>query len=145
MNINWKVLYDFSSVNINWKGPSGFSSVNINLNFPYFFFFNEYKISCTVPKEIDFPWYNIKCRGENVILHGIFNVVSGFPLHFMLYRGNLDCFSNSVGCSVIPQQVSLTDYNMLWWVNLTGCKTPVSQSSWCILFRGSLDTWISVG
>ena len=27
---------------------------------------------------------------------GIFHVVSGFPLHFMLYCGHLDCFSNSV-------------------------------------------------
>ena len=31
-----------------------------------------------------------------MILRGIFHVVSGFSLHFMLYRGNLDCFSNSV-------------------------------------------------
>ena len=29
-----------------------------------------------------------------MILRGIFYVVSHFPLHFMLYRGNLDCFSN---------------------------------------------------
>ena len=49
----------------------------------------------TVPKGIDFPRYNMKCSGENVILSGIFYVVSGFPLHFMLYPGNLDCFSNS--------------------------------------------------
>ena len=25
-----------------------------------------------------------------MILRGIFHVVSGFPFHFMLYRGNLD-------------------------------------------------------
>ena len=31
-----------------------------------------------------------------MILRGIVHVVSGFALHFMLYRGNLDCFSNSV-------------------------------------------------
>ena len=41
----------------------------------------------------DFPRYIMKCSGENVILRGIFHVVTGFPLHFMLYRGNLDCFS----------------------------------------------------
>ena len=41
----------------------------------------------------------MKCSGENVILRGIFHVVSSFPLHFMLYRGNLDCFSNSVHCT----------------------------------------------
>ena len=29
---------------------------------------------------------------ENVILRGIFYVVSRFPLHFMLYRGNFDYF-----------------------------------------------------
>ena len=34
----------------------------------------------------------MKCSGENVILRGIVQVVSAFPLHFMLYRGNLDSF-----------------------------------------------------
>ena len=51
---------------------------------------------CTVPKEIYFPRYNMKCSGENVILRGIVHVVSCFPLHFMLYHGNLDYFSDSV-------------------------------------------------
>ena len=51
---------------------------------------------CTVPKLIDFPRYNMKCSGENAILRGIFHVVSCFPLHFMLYLGNLDYFSDSV-------------------------------------------------
>ena len=49
-----------------------------------------------VPKVIDFQRYSMKCSGENVILRGIFHIVSGFPLHFMLYGGNLECFSNSV-------------------------------------------------
>ena len=31
-----------------------------------------------------------------MILHGIFHVLSRFPLHFMFYPRNLDCFSNSV-------------------------------------------------
>ena len=31
-----------------------------------------------------------------MILRGIFHVVSCFPLHFMLYRGNLNYFSDSV-------------------------------------------------
>ena len=35
----------------------------------------------------------MKCSRENVILRGIVHVVSCFPLHFMLYRGNLDYFS----------------------------------------------------
>ena len=42
--------------------------------------------------------YNMKCSGDNVILRGIVHVVSGFPLHFMFYRGNFDCFSNRGGC-----------------------------------------------
>ena len=43
----------------------------------------------------------MKCSVENVILRGIFCVVSFFPLYFMLlhnvYRKNLDYFSYSVG------------------------------------------------
>ena len=53
----------------------------------------------TVPQEIDFPQYNMKCSGGNVILRGIFHVVLCFPLNFMLYRGNLYYFSNSPFCS----------------------------------------------
>ena len=61
------------------------------------FTFTEPASGChTVPKVIDFPRYNMKCSGENVILRGIVHVVSGFPLHFMFYSGNLDCFSNRV-------------------------------------------------
>ena len=55
--------------------------------------------SYTVPKVIDFPRYDMKSSRENMILREIVHVVSGFPLQFMLYRGNLDCFSNSV-CSI---------------------------------------------
>ena len=55
---------------------------------------------CTVPKEIDFPRYNMKCSRKNVILRGIVHVVSCFPLHFMLYRRNLDCFSNRVDSEI---------------------------------------------
>ena len=38
----------------------------------------------------------MKCSGEYVILRGIFHVVSRFPLHFMLYRGNFDYVLDSV-------------------------------------------------
>ena len=51
----------------------------------------------TVQKVINFQRYNMKCSGENATLRGIFHVVSRYPLYFMLYRGNFDCFSNSVG------------------------------------------------
>ena len=50
----------------------------------------------TVPKENDFLRYIMKSSGENVKLCGIFHVVSCFPLHFKLYRGNLDYFLDSV-------------------------------------------------
>ena len=52
----------------------------------------------------------MKCSGENVILRGIFHVVSSFPLHFMLYRVILDCFSNSVRrlCTAILHNVHCT-------------------------------------
>ena len=43
------------------------------------------------------PLSEMKCSGGNVILSGIFHVVSCFPLQFMLYLWNLDCFSKSVG------------------------------------------------
>ena len=34
----------------------------------------------TVPKVIDFPKNNMECSGENELIHGIFRVVSRFPL-----------------------------------------------------------------
>ena len=55
----------------------------------------------TIPKEINFPRYNMKCSGANVILRGLFLVVSCFPKHLMLYNWNLDCFSNSVRTKMI--------------------------------------------
>ena len=51
----------------------------------------------TVPKIIDFPQYNMKFSGGNEILRGIFR----FPLHFMLYHGNLEYFLESIGTSTI--------------------------------------------
>ena len=72
---------------------------------------------------IDFPRYNMKCSGENLILRGIFHVVSRLVflyVHFMLHRGNLDCFSNSV-CALfvrrLPQgwQVLMKSFNVLKW------------------------------
>ena len=54
----------------------------------------------TVPKVIDFPRYNMKCSGENVVLRGMFHEGTGFPLHFTLYCGNLDYFSNSTGIAL---------------------------------------------
>ena len=53
------------------------------------------RIAHTVLKVIDFPRYNMKFSGENVILRGIVYVVSRFPLHFMSCRRNLNFFYNS--------------------------------------------------
>ena len=58
------------------------------------------------------PRYNMKCSGEIVILRGIFHVVSGFPLHFMLYCGNLDCFSNSV--QYCQYNIQISRIETLW-------------------------------
>ena len=71
----------------------------------------------TVPKVIDFPRYNMKCSGENVILRGIFHVVSCFPLHFMLYSGNLDYFSDSAPCCVTRSKKAFCQNHYLpsWW------------------------------
>ena len=52
--------------------------------------------SYTFPKIIDFPRYNTKCSRKNEILHGIFCVVSRFPLHFVLFLGNLYYLLNCV-------------------------------------------------
>ena len=54
----------------------------------------------TVSKVFDFPRYDMKSSGENETLRGIFHVVSRFPLHFMIYRGNLDYFLDSVEHSI---------------------------------------------
>ena len=60
---------------------------------------------CTAPMVIYFPRYYTECSNENWTLGGIFRVVSRFPLHFVLYRGNLDYLWDSVA-AVGP---------MAWW------------------------------
>ena len=49
-------------------------------------------IPTTVLKVIGCPRYNTKCRGKRDTIHEIFRVVSRFPLHLVLYLGNLDYF-----------------------------------------------------
>ena len=47
----------------------------------------------TVPKIIDFPRYNKKNVARKTLYYfGIFRVVSRFPLHSVLYLGNVDYF-----------------------------------------------------
>ena len=99
------------------------------LSFPFYSFFTfALHLWSTLLKDrktfgIDFPRYNMKCSGENLILRGIFHVVSRLVflyVHFMLHRGNLDCFSNSV-CAMfvrrLPQgwQVLMKSFNVLKW------------------------------
>ena len=64
----------------------------------HFCIFQAFKnyFTYSVLNEIDFPRHDITCSRENLILRGKFQVVSCFPLHFMLYRGNLDYFLDSV-------------------------------------------------
>ena len=50
----------------------------------------------TVPKEINFPRYNMKCGMKSEIQRRILCVISRFPLHFVLYFGNFDYFFYSV-------------------------------------------------
>ena len=68
----------------------------------------------------------MKCSGENVILRGIFHVVSRFPPHFMLYRGNFDYFSNS---GVIANLTSLTP-----------CCPWSGRMSWTWRWRGTTSS-----
>ena len=85
-----------------------------------FIFSQEDKIVCfsseidlldyyTVPKVIGFPRYHMKCNGESEILRGIVHEVSCFPLHFMLYRGKMDYFSDSVYCTLYSTRTCVLD------------------------------------
>ena len=64
----------------------------------------------TVPKVINFPQYN----GQNEILGGIFHVVSRFPLHFVLYHGNLDYFLDSVVTWALSTGLTYLTYTRCW-------------------------------
>ena len=81
-----------------------------------------YPLHCTVPKEIYFPWYNMKRSRENLTvslhdgLRGIVHMVSCFPLHFMLCRGNLDYFSGSVYCMYTLDQGWAGDHNIILYM-----------------------------
>ena len=69
----------------------------------------------TVPKVIDFPRYCAKCSGENEKLRGIFQVVSSFPLHFVLYHYQED-----------PKWVGL-NIPWPWPLQWEGLRTPGSS------------------
>ena len=59
--------------------------------------FSFLTVYCTLSqrKSIFLDICTMKSSGENVILREIFHAVSCFPLYFLLYRGNLDYFSDS--------------------------------------------------
>ena len=59
----------------------------------------------TVPNIINFPRYNRKCNGEDKILRGLFQDISCFHLHFVLYRGNFDHFLDSALSKYIYQNL----------------------------------------
>ena len=91
----------------------------------------------TVTKVIDFPQYNMKCSGENVILRGIFHVVSCFLLHFMLlYIAEIWITFRTVynSCDILaqcPSVIFLRGYN----------KTQYSMKNTYILEMGIQETW----
>ena len=80
--------------------------------------------TCTIPTEIDFPRYNMKCSGDNLIQREIVHVVSCFPLHFMLHRGYLDYFS-------LSDSMCLRGYLKLLNVSIKKTLFPLNLSgSW---------------
>ena len=66
----------------------------------------------------------MKCSGENVILRGIYHVVSCFPLHFMLYRRILDYFSD---CRRFGKVLTLTYQNKTKIKNILTCWSVALQ------------------
>ena len=71
----------------------------------------------TVTKVIDFPRYNTKCSEENETVRGIFHEVSLFPLNFVLYRGNLEYFLDSVWPRMFYPLYSCAQYNIsIYWL-----------------------------
>ena len=89
------------------------------------------KRAYTVPKVIDCPWYNMKCSGENEILRGIYHVhctvVSRFPLHFVLYRENLDYCFDIVHCWCTVKNFKITLIYIFWKGTRYFKKIPTIQ------------------
>ena len=67
----------------------------------------------------------MKCNGVNVILRGIVHVVSCFTLHFMLYRGNFNYFSDSVA----KPEVSVPTWSTAARATTIGAKPTDSSLS----------------
>ena len=88
-----------------------------------------------VPNEINFPRYNMKCSGENVIQRGIFHVVSCFPLHFMLYHGHFNYFSDSVGF-VTFGVLALLGLSLIGFVTYWVCHLLGLSHYWVSCFLG---------
>ena len=99
----------------------------------------------TVLKEINFPWHNMKCSGENVIQRGIFHVVSCFPLHFMLYHGHFNYFSDSVGFVTFGVLallgLSLIGFVTYWVCHLLGLSHYCVS---CFLGLSHYSVWPSI-
>ena len=70
--------------------------------------------------------HEMYCSGENVILREIFHVVSCFPLHFMLYKGNLDYFLTVQ----IVQQACIQCSTCDWEPSLRLSWRPTSTDHW---------------
>ena len=93
--------------------------------------------TCTIPTEIDFPRYNMKCSGDNLIQREIVHVVSCFPLHFMLYRGYLDYFSDSVCLRGYLKPLNVSIKGTLFPLNLAAGWAALSA----VLEEGKGQGW----
>ena len=86
----------------------------------------------TVPKVIDFPRYNMKCSGGNEILS---HSVSRVPLHFMIYRGNLEFFLDSAYSKVAVLNLTLLEWKCIQYghirmVGVSVCKLAMFRIDW---------------
>ena len=77
---------------------------------------------CPYVYRISAIYCNMKCSGENMILRGIFNVVSRFPLNFLLNRENLYCFSSSVVCAIVIPGNTVCIQDNIYLTKAAFCK-----------------------
>ena len=81
--------------------------------------FSWHQHSTYVPKEINFPRYNMKCSAENVILRGIFHVMLCFPLYctFHVIAWKFGLLSDILQYLISTIRVNLTGLHI--WENRT--------------------------
>ena len=103
--------------------------------------------SHTVPKVLNFLRYNMTYSGAKVILRGLVHVVSCFPLHFILYHRNLNCFSNSACLTGLRAHNQRQYRSQCTQACMTGRCTRMLQFMWQVFSTRSaffLQWFISV-